>query len=333
VHLAIPELVSCISCFQRVLEARFPVGAKDVIVAIREIYATRFANSVLSTASRFFQCEIVTACEGEKIRDECRLPLPQVVSAVAPRLIEAVENRSVHDTVVLLNDIGILSLCLPREINLNCLAVSARSVVGRRRLVPLVELAVLSSELGFDERASADLREALALSPGSPELHDLHTVAGIIALNRGNLADAKNHLAESVRACLVDDDSCLLCMRRSPNWSLAERLLERGELAAVTHYLRHCQTVWIRDGGQIGVFIEEIEKNRNPDFSKLVGPLALRNEPLFKMKRLIMRSEYLGESGANSPKEGTRLGIESILREFIEFTEAAIKGRLESNKN
>ena len=209
-----------------------------------------------------------------------------------------------------------------------------RSSVARR-LVPSVEaLALLSSELGFDQRAAADLTEALALSPGSPELHDLHTVAGIIALNRGNLGEAKNHLAESVRACLVDDDSCLLCMRRSPNWLLAVRLLERGELAAVKHYLRQCQTVWIRDGGQIAVFIEEIDKNQNPDFSKLVGPLAFRNEPLFKMKRLIMRSEYLGESGANVPKEGTKLGIDSILREFTEFTKAAARGiGFKSSKN
>jgi hypothetical protein len=196
----------------------------------------------------------------------------------------------------------------------------------------LVELAILSSELGFYERASADLKEALALSPGPPELHDLHTVAGIIALNRDNLADAKYHLAESVRACSVDDDSCLLCRRRPPNWSLAERLLERGESAAVKQYLKHCQTVW-NDGGQITIFIEEIEKNRIPDFSKLVGPPAFRNEPPFKMKRLIMRSEYLGQTVSESPKEGTRLGIECLLREFADITEAAIEGRLESSKN
>src|SRR5260370_27410029 len=108
---------------------------------------------------------------------------------------------------------------------------------GRGRLIPLGELANWAAEVHYFENASRYVAEAHSLSPGPAQLHQLHTVAGLIALNLGNLASATEYLAASVRVCRKDDWACLDCGVREQNLSLADRLLDPRQHASVISVL------------------------------------------------------------------------------------------------
>jgi hypothetical protein len=131
---------------------------------------------------------------------------------------------------------GVLGLCPSCGQDFSRLEYSAGAIVGRVRLIPLVELANLAAELHYFENASRYIAEAHSLSPGPAQLHHLHTVAGLIALNAGNLASATEYLATSVRVCQKNDWACLDCGVREQNLTLADSLLDHGQHAAVISF-------------------------------------------------------------------------------------------------
>ena len=88
------------------------------------------------------------------------------------------------------------------------------------------------------------MAEAQALDPGAPELHDLNTIDGLIAFKSGDVARAKECLSKSVRVCEQNEFACFACSIRPFNLLLAQKLLQRGEHAAVIGYLSPCQGIW-----------------------------------------------------------------------------------------
>jgi hypothetical protein len=107
---------------------------------------------------------------------------------------------------------------------------------------------------------------ARTLTPGAPELHDLHTVAGIVALSAGNVAQAKQCLDESIRVCEQNEFAFLACSIRAFNLSLAEKLLQSGEDEAAIKYLSQCQGIWEYEAKRIASWIEAIRNGDKPDF-------------------------------------------------------------------
>src|SRR5262249_36099471 len=155
----------------------------------------------------------------------------------APSLIEAVESRDHNAAVRALGKMGVLSLCPSSDQEFGRLEYSVGSIVGRVRLIPLVELASLAAELECFDNADKYVVEAQRLSPGPELLHDLHTVAGIVALSRGNIKLATEYLAASVLVCRKNGWACLACSVRGQNLGLAAKLLDYGQHAAVRSFL------------------------------------------------------------------------------------------------
>lgn len=264
-----------------------------------------------------------------------RLPSPDAVQNATPGLLKAVASKDRDGAVRALAEMGIFVLCPVPEQVFDRLEFCVLSVVGRARLIPLVELAILATELAAYDKAVTYLADAHALAPGPPELHDLHTVAGVVALARGQEEDARKHLAESVRVCGEDEYARLMCGIRPFNLMLVEKLLERGERTVALRYLAQCQGVWTYAAKQIACWIDAIQNGQEPAF---LAP-SIRNvmdRPTTKIRDLTLRSIFLAQtpnSALDKPNEGARADVREILTRHRRDIAAAMKGKLGTNKN
>jgi hypothetical protein len=203
------------------------------------------------------------------------------------------------------------------------LELSVASVLGRARLIPLVELAVLAAELGMFDRAAAYLAEVQAASPGPLELHDLNTVAGVLALNENDFEGACRRLSASVRVCQTPG---LLAARGPlPNLLLAKRLLEIGEEAPVIGYLTECKRYWRHCADAIEQWIGLIQKGPSP----AIEPEILRATNC-RMVALKMQALVLIGTGGRALSADEVADIEA---ERKRDGDAATKGRLETGTN
>jgi len=267
------DLQAQLSGFERVLSARLPqhLAGSSVARVLRQLYATKSANAVITCVEALYPAEVEKVRQLSAEEDQSSFqapPLPSVVSvqSAASRLSEAVALHDGKGAVNALRELGALALSPPTELLFNRLEFSVECVVGPARVVPLVELAMMAAELGADERAATYIIKGHALEPGAPELHDLNTVAGLVALNAGDVAKAKECLSESVRVCEQNEFSWLACSIRPFNLLLAQKLLQRGEHAAVIKYLSRCQDIWEYEAKRIAFWIEAIRKSKQPDF-------------------------------------------------------------------
>jgi hypothetical protein len=334
------DLESHVSSLEIVLSVRFPhQNASPVARAIREIYATRSAASILLCARALFTGAV--AIEPERALAQApssmRPPLPslEAVRAARPKLLGAVAVGREDETATALREMGVVGLCPPPEEQCRRLEFSVGSVVGRPRLIPLVELAVLAADLGVYHRAKTHVEEAWCLSPRPRNLHDLHTVAGTISLRVGDLAKAREHLAESIRVCREDGWARLTCMVRAPRLMLAEKLLEHGEGAAVVSYLEKCLDVWDYSWSPIPAWIAAIKRGQNPDFAA-PGPLTAMEHPRLAMPILVAEADFLAETGEADTKEGNPYAgrsLDEILAELQGETDAAVRGKLRRGRN
>jgi hypothetical protein len=128
----------------------------------------------------------------------CVFPSLDVVQVSVPKLLDAVSSNNWVKAARALKGMGVLALCLSPERQFDRLEFIVGCVVGRARLIPLVELAIFAAEQLAYDRASEYVIEARTLGPGAPELHCILTVEGLIALNSGNTGDAKQLLIESI---------------------------------------------------------------------------------------------------------------------------------------
>jgi hypothetical protein len=230
---------------------------------------------------------------------------------------------------------GLLALCPSSELLFGRLEFSVGCVIGPARVVPLVELAILAVELGDSERAGVYAANAHNLAPGAPELHDLHTVAGVVALNLGNVAEAKRCLSESVRVCEKNEVAWLACSIRAFSLLLAEKLLEHGEDAVVINYFSRCQYVWEHEASRITSWIDAIRAGQKPDFHAPSMRNA-RDHPALKIRALTIRSSFLptpDEVDSERPKQDTQARRDEMRAEYKRTMAEAVKGKLETGKN
>lgn len=323
--------------FESILKLNAP-SAGGVAGALREIYATKSAYAILSNVRILYPEEVDTArklVRGDNF--SLRPPLPSLDSfqRAAPRLLQAIALQDRDVAVRALAEMGILTLCPFHELLFGRLEHSVGCVVGPARLVPLIELAVVAAALGSYERASIYTADARTLGPGAPELHDIHTVVGLIALNARNVAEAKESLSESVRVCEQNEFACLACGIRAMNLSLAAKLLEQNECAIVVEYFSRCQGVWEYEAKRIAAWIETIRSGQRPDF---LAP-GLRNAmeaPVVKIRALTIRSSFLPathEVASEKPNRDARARLDDIRADYRRRMAAAIKGKLGTGEN
>jgi len=259
------------------------------------------------------------------------MPSVGAVRSAAPKLLAAVASQEGPRALEALDEMGVLGLCPPPDQQFRRLEFGVGTVIGRARLLPLVELAVFAAEGGDLARASAYLTEAHTLSPRSSDLHILHTVAGIISLGAGKLAEACGYLAESVRVCQRDGVACLRCRSRAPNLMLAERLLEHGEKAAVVEYLIQCQDVWRHFEGPIAAWVGAIQNDQETHLG--LGTFA--DDPAIKI-RVLLETNFLGQVPEATTKEigrGPGPSLEDLRAKLDRENAEAVKGKLQTGRN
>jgi hypothetical protein len=191
-----------------------------------------------------------------------KLPSSHAVRSAAAELGAAVLARDRIRAAEALERMGILAVSRAPEQHFGRLEFSVAAVTGPRRLILIVELAVIAAEMGVLQRARAYLAASQAASPGPLEAHDLHTVGGILALNNGDLARACEELFASVYVCRGIGN--LVARGPLPNFTLARRLLEVGEETPVMAYLRRCQQCWNNCADAIGQWIGSIQQGLKP---------------------------------------------------------------------
>src|SRR5262249_8538618 len=253
--------------------------------AIRKIYVVKAASCILRTVQTFFpdiarRCLLLGAdsvngtptgtvntdtVQGDilspaKSRALLAVPGLSSVQDAAPDLYDAVSLADQERAICALRRMGVLDLRSPRQFGSLELIVAA--VIGPGGLVPMVELAVLAAEMDVFNRAAAYVAACRAASPGPLELHDLHTVEGMLELSKGNTGQAKEHLSTSIRVCRHVGN--LISRGPLPNLLLARGLLDSGEEASVIEYLRACQLLWTPCAGAIDEWIEAIKKGPKP---------------------------------------------------------------------
>lgn len=133
----------------------------------------------------------------------------------------------------------------------------------------LSETAKTALRADAPQRAEQAAREALELAGPhradprfGPALHDAHMVLGRIALRRGDVEQAKAHLADSARIAGGGTLSSF-----GPNLGLARDLLERGERAAVLDYLEACRKFWTYPRSPLERWIRELREGGRADLS------------------------------------------------------------------
>jgi hypothetical protein len=325
-----------LSRFERIFKIRVP-AASGLARALRDIYATKSAYAVLSCVRMLYPDEVETArnlAKGDESSLRPSLPGLDAVQSAAPRLLESIHLQDRDGAVRALGDMGVLALCPSPELLFSRLEFSA-GLVGPARLIALTELAIVAAELGFCERASVYVASAHALAPGAPELHDLHTVAGVIALNAGKITEAKEHLSDSIRVCERNEFACLACSIRAFSVLLAGKLLDHGEAGAVVEYLSRCQGVWKHEAKRLASWIEAIRSGEKPDFLASGFRNAMES-PVVKMRALPIRSSFLPaphEVDSEKPIRETRARLDEMREDYRRRIAAAVKGKLETGRN
>jgi hypothetical protein len=93
------------------------------------------------------------------------------------------------------------------------------------------------------------------------ELQTAHTILGRIALQRGQIEDAKHELLASGR---VKSNPPLMSF--GPSMALAKELLEKGDRQTVLAYLDLCAKFWEMGQDQLAAWKKTIQEGGTPDF-------------------------------------------------------------------
>jgi hypothetical protein len=324
-----------ITAFQDVLTAcaRWRKADSRVAWALSELYAARSANELLLSASALFPNRVEDARKTVNTEHESytvsTLPSPETVRDGVPRLLSSVTAESPSDTVNALKEMGVLKLCPPPEQLFDRLAFVVGGVIGRARLVPLLELATFAAEQRAYNRAGQFLAEARTLGPGPMEQHCLFTVEGILHLESKDILKAKECLLDSIRVCREHSDFVRTGIFGF-HVMLAERLLEQGERQTVVNYLTECAHVWSHEKELIGLWISAVNAGEKPEFLKSSFLAAVHN-PVIKLRTLTSRSSCIDDT--TTPSTTSRKSRAERLAEFQRRTRAAMRGELDSPKN
>jgi hypothetical protein len=321
-----------IASFERVVAIPLPQNSlgRSVVVALRELYATKCAFALLRCARTLVECDIRTDRSGNRepgqFLESC-VPSLESVQLAKPKLLRAVASQDQNGVVGALSEMGLFRLYEKPDRLFARLEFFAGSVIGRARLIPLFELAILAAETGSYDRAIRYSAEASALAPEPPELHDLHTVSGLVALAEGQVEKAKHELVKSVHVCGENEYGLLMCKIRPFNLNLAEKLLDCGEKMVVLKYLNECRRIWSYEAKRIVFWMNEIHTDQKPKFFA-PGARAAMDRPWARMRDLTIRSHFLAET-ANAG----RLDVDKILTTYKRDVARALKGKLGSHDN
>ncbi len=137
------------------------------------------------------------------------------------------------------------------------------------RFLSLHRAAKMSLAVGRTEDARQFAADALVLdekySRGNPEkangdaVHDCHLVLGRIALDAGQIEEAKRQLLAAGKST-----GSAVLGSFGPNMSLAKDLLEKGEQETVLQYLDLCRKFWRSD--KLDAWTKDIHAGRIPSF-------------------------------------------------------------------
>jgi len=325
-----------ITAFQDVITAcaRWRRADSRVARALCELYAARSASELLLSASLLFpdrieECKTVTT-ENES-RTVSILPSLETVRDIVPTLLSSVAAENQSDTVAALKEMGVLKLCPPTEELFDRLAFVVGCVIGRARLVPLVELSIFAAEQRAYHRAGKFVAEARALGPGPMEQHCLFTVEGILHLVSSEVIKAKECLMDSIRICREHSDSVTTGIFGF-HVMLAERLLEQGEQETVVSYLAECAHVWSHQKELIGIWISTVNAGKKPEFLESSFLAGVHN-PVIKLRTLTSRSSCVDDTISTRPSTAGRPSRAERLAEFQRRTRAAMRGKLDAPKN
>ncbi|MCS6829671.1 MAG: hypothetical protein RMM08_02220 [Armatimonadota bacterium] len=128
------------------------------------------------------------------------------------------------------------------------------------------DIAARAEEWRKAQRYAQDLlrlasKPTFVFEPDADGIHAAHTVLGKVALGRGDIEAAKNHLLDSAR---VEGSPVLSSF--GPDFTLARALLERGERQTVLEYLSLCERFWVCGRDRLAKYRHIIERGGMPDF-------------------------------------------------------------------
>jgi len=139
---------------------------------------------------------------------------------------------------------------------------------GEQRFYELGEVATLALEAGETAKAQQYASELLLSAPKFKNdwnygnaLHVGNIVLGRIALERGDIAGAKEHLLAAGQTPGSPQLNSF-----GPNMMLAKGLLEKGEREVVLTYLQSCEKFWKMGGDELKAWTATIKGGGRPDF-------------------------------------------------------------------
>jgi len=335
------DLHASVSNYEVVLKACGPLyrTGNSVARAMCELFVVKSASLIRACLETLDQK--YTEGFGSLARTEnhtgarCSLPSHVVVHSAAQKMFAAVAAEDAAGIFGALEEMGVLAFCPTAGQQFTRLEHIVGRVIGRARLIPLIELAIFAVDLDDYNRASTYAAEARSFDPGASELHDLCAVEGAVALNAGNVSEAIELLAKSIYVCQADDFSCLTCRGRALNIMLADRLLKYGEREEVVKFLVQCQKVWKRHGNELMTWIGAIQNGEEPRFLAS-GFLGAMNHPSLKILELSIRASFLEAERSATTSTSTKSIAdmkERLRAEFKRQVTSAIKGRLGTSNN
>jgi hypothetical protein len=92
-------------------------------------------------------------------------------------------------------------------------------------------------------------------------IHKANIFLGLVALESGKIADAKNYLKSS-----GDTPGSPQLDSFGPNMLLAKTLLDHDQKQIVLEYLEQLRIFWVMDDGKLDTWKSQIERGESPDF-------------------------------------------------------------------
>ena len=267
------DLQTIVSRFGEVLQysERCGVDGDFLTCALCELFAMKYAYMIRACIGESVGTESAHVLGYEVVEDrpvgQRRLPKSGEARVPARKLFSAVASGDRAAILSSLEGMGVLALCPIRQQQFSRMERIVGRVIGRAKLVFLVELAFFAAELGDYERATKYASEAHDFKPVAWELYSLSVIEGLAALNAGKKDEAIKYLSKSINACLTDVHSCIACGISPPNFGLTEKLLERGKRIEVLRHLLDCKAVWRALRPHIEEWIRMIESGGRPDFT------------------------------------------------------------------
>ncbi len=137
-----------------------------------------------------------------------------------------------------------------------------------RRYNALDELSKLALKAGAEEKAAAYANELLQAAKQHEKdwnygnaIHDGHSTLGLIAVRRGDLVSARQHLLD---AGATPGSPQLNSF--GPDMTLASELLKKGERNAVLDYFALCRNFWKMGGQRLDAWSETVHNGGTPAF-------------------------------------------------------------------